>query len=268
MMSKTANRKGKTRTADTQSSYKKPETNPENAVPQSPFTPPHVLIAKEMSTKMPETSSSPPSVKAADVKASEVVEEKPVPNLGSPYSPPPSPKWQEQKQAPRPAAGGSRNPQQQKQDYIPKGKSSQWLDSLEERHRDNIDSIPPLANIDVLDTSKDSSNSKKRFKVKPKTSVYQEKGQRDIHDAEPGATPWTRYTDKPRVNEELSGSGKANARCGKFKYNPRNQICCEGKVLRRHGVSPACCKAEAYDTVFNKCCNGVISIRTNGKSDC
>lgn len=88
-----ANRKGKSRTADTQSTFKKPEPNQDNAAPQSPFTPPHVLIAKEVSTKTPETSSSPPAAKVADVKDSQVVEEKPVPNLGSPYSPPPSPKW-------------------------------------------------------------------------------------------------------------------------------------------------------------------------------
>ncbi|CAG5127757.1 unnamed protein product [Candidula unifasciata] len=258
-------RKGKSRNADTQNPYKKPEQNQDNAVPQSPFTPPHGVVVKEVSTKIPEVSTAPPAVKAVDLKTTD--EDRPVSNPGSPFSPPTSSKWQEQKQTARPSAGGNRKPQQQKQ-HISNGKSSQWLDSLEERQRDNVGSIPPLASIDVGDVNKDSNKSKKRFKVKPNTSVYQEKGQRDIHDAEPGATPWTRYTDKPRINEEVSGSGKANARCGKFKYNPRNQICCQGKVLRRHGVSPACCKGEAYDTVFNKCCNGIISVRTNGQSDC
>uniref|UniRef100_A0A0B6ZMA8 Galaxin-like repeats domain-containing protein n=1 Tax=Arion vulgaris TaxID=1028688 RepID=A0A0B6ZMA8_9EUPU len=236
----------------------------EKAVHQSPFTPPQDFKSKELTTKRVETTTTTtlatttvPVVVPKDVV---VEQEKQVTNVGSPFSPPPKREWRENSKPSRPVTVINRKESRDSSD-----KSSPWLDSVEERQRENVDSIPPLAIINLGDSG---NNHRRRFKGKPKPTTPQEKGQKDMHDSEPGVTPWTRYTDKPRVKEEVSGSTKANARCGQQRYNPRKQICCQGRVARRHGLSPACCQGEAYDTVFNKCCNGVISVRTNGQADC
>ncbi|KAH9505079.1 hypothetical protein Btru_059464 [Bulinus truncatus] len=150
-------------------------------------------------------------------------------------------------------------------------KSSSWLSSLEARQQHNTQSIPALSNIDLNKEHHkfDETKRPKPRTKRPKISVYQH---RDMHDAAPGVTPWTRYTEKPKTSEDSSWSSwsskKTYAQCGYQSYSPRSEICCQGKTSRRQGIQPSCCGSQSYDTVFSKCCNGVVSLRSSPDANC
>ncbi|XP_055881467.1 uncharacterized protein LOC106054055 [Biomphalaria glabrata] len=153
---------------------------------------------------------------------------------------------------------------------------SAWLSSLQARQSHNTDLIPAISNIDLnqehhkaklhINLKNEETKRPKARSKRPKISVYQH---RDMHDTVPGVTPWTRYTDKPKVSEENTWSrGQVNAQCGYQSYSPRTQICCQGQVLRRQGIQPSCCGTQTYDNVFNKCCNGIVSFKSAQDQNC
>ncbi|XP_059144500.1 uncharacterized protein LOC131931699 [Physella acuta] len=151
-----------------------------------------------------------------------------------------------------------------------------WLSSVEARQKQNANDIPDILHID-LEREKSTQSSVRKIKYKmdrrkqhqPSISVYQDNTQRDMHDAGPGLTPWTRYTTKPKVQGEISGSlSKATGQCGYQRYSPRTQICCQGQIIRRQGIKPSCCGTLTYDAVFNKCCTGVVTFRSPVEPDC
>ncbi|CAL1532078.1 unnamed protein product [Lymnaea stagnalis] len=238
---------------------------PDVAQSKNPVTMPTSTPA---TTTLRLTTTTRPSTTAESKIKNGIVKEET--KEGSPFGPPIKTEWHKPDQFP----DNSR--------FRPS--PSPWLSSLEARQLHNADSIPAISNINVPKqvTSEETSDTtdsepvhgdKRRPKPRgkrPKMTVYQDNSHRDMHDAGPGVTPWTRYTEKPRQQEDVGGgsAGRSNARCGWQRYAPRTQICCQGQVLRRQGIKPSCCGTEAYDTVFNKCCNGVLSFRSPQDPDC
>ncbi|RUS75968.1 hypothetical protein EGW08_016275, partial [Elysia chlorotica] len=91
---------------------------------------------------------------------------------------------------------------------------------------------------------------------------------RDMHESAPGVTPWTRYTARPKVRGQEEPNDTRSGRCGNLSYSPRSQICCQGRVQRRQGMTPACCGQQSFDSAYSKCCAGVVSLRTSQQADC
>ncbi|KAK6175718.1 hypothetical protein SNE40_014114 [Patella caerulea] len=73
----------------------------------------------------------------------------------------------------------------------------------------------------------------------------------------------------PRGDKILPTRRKVSGQCAGRSYVPRTHICCNGKIIRRQGMRPACCGDVVYDFVFDLCCEkNEVRPRTVGRPFC
>ena len=56
--------------------------------------------------------------------------------------------------------------------------------------------------------------------------------------------------------------------CGQRRYNANFDMCCDGKIVSRRGLRPACCRTQGYDAKFDMCCGGKIVSRSGLRPAC
>ncbi|KAJ7314320.1 hypothetical protein OS493_039355 [Desmophyllum pertusum] len=56
--------------------------------------------------------------------------------------------------------------------------------------------------------------------------------------------------------------------CGGRRYNPTFRMCCNGNIVSKPGIRPACCGRSSYNPTFRMCCNGNIVSRPGIRPAC